>query len=40
MVNPDVDSCAKTLNHRKIIRKTQETTTYWKPNIYWNRNIP
>jgi len=23
MVNPDVDSYAKTLNHRKIIRKTQ-----------------
>jgi len=24
MVNPDVDSYAKTLNHRKIIRKTQK----------------
>jgi len=28
MVNPDVDSYAKTLNHRKIIRKTQKTATY------------
>jgi len=34
MVNPDVGSYAKTLNHRKIIRKTQKTTTYWKPNEY------
>jgi len=24
MVNPDVDSHAKTLNHRKIIRKMQK----------------
>jgi len=32
MVNPDVDSYAKTLNNRKIIRKMQKTTTYWKPN--------
>jgi len=24
MVNPDVDGCAKTLNHRKIIRQTQK----------------
>jgi len=24
MTNPDVDSYAKTLNHRKIIRKTQK----------------
>jgi len=34
MVNPDVGSCAKTLIHWKIIWKTQETTTYWKPNKY------
>jgi len=33
MVNPDVDSYAKTLNHWKIIRKMQKTT-YWKPNEY------
>jgi len=26
-VNPDVDSYAKTLNHRKIIRKTQKQQT-------------
>jgi len=39
MVNPNVDSYAKTLNHRKIIRKTQKTTTYCKPNEYYNRNI-
>jgi len=25
MVNPVVDSCGRTLNHRKIIRKTQKT---------------
>jgi len=36
MVNPDVDSYAKTLNHRKIIQKT---ATYWKPNEYQNQNI-
>jgi len=34
MTNPDVDSCAKTLNHRKIIRKTQKTTSYWKRKAY------
>jgi len=28
MVNPDVDSYAETLNHWKIIQKTQKTTTY------------
>jgi len=22
MVNPDVDDCTKTINHRKILRKT------------------
>jgi len=32
MVNPDVDSYAKTLNHRKIIRKKHKTTTFSKPN--------
>jgi len=32
LVNLDVDSYAKTLNHRKIIRKTQKITNYWKPN--------
>jgi len=31
MVNQDVD--AYTLNHRKILRKTQKTTT-WKPKGY------
>jgi len=34
MVNPDVDSYAKTLNHRKTIWTTQKTTTYWKSNEY------
>jgi len=34
MVNPDVDNYAKTINHQKIIRKTQKITTYWKPNRY------
>jgi len=33
-VNPDVDSYAETLNHRKMIRKTPKTTTYWKSNDY------
>jgi len=39
MVNPDVDGYAKTLRYRKIIRKTQKTTTYLNPNEYQNRNI-
>jgi len=30
MVNPDVDSHAKTLNHRKIIRKTQKNNNLLK----------
>jgi len=30
MVNPDVDSYAKTLNHRKIIRKTQRNNNLLK----------
>jgi len=30
MVNPDVDSYAKTLNHRKIIRKTQKNNNLLK----------
>jgi len=29
MVNPDVDGFTKTLNHLKILRNTQKTTTYW-----------
>jgi len=33
-VNPDVDSYAETLSHRKIILKTPKTTTYWKANEY------
>jgi len=33
MVNPDMDIYAKTLNHRKLIRKMQKTT-YWKENEY------
>jgi len=28
MVNPDVDSYTETLNHRKILRKTQKSATY------------
>jgi len=39
LVNPDVDSYAETLNHHKMIRKTQKITTYWKPKEYYNRNI-
>jgi len=36
MMNPDVDGCAKTLNHRKLLRKTQKnnlmkTKTRLKP---------
>jgi len=27
MMNPDVDSDTKTLNHRKILPNTQKTTT-------------
>jgi len=30
MVNPDVDSYAKTLNHRKIIQKTQKNNKLLK----------
>jgi len=29
-----VDGYTKTLNHWKTIRKTQKTTTYWKPKEY------
>jgi len=29
VVNPDVDDYNKTLNHRKILRKTEKATTYW-----------
>jgi len=40
IVNPDVDSCAKTLNHWKIFRKTQKNNllkTKWilKPKYHW-----
>jgi len=34
IVNPDMDGCAKILNHRKIFRKTQKTTTCWKSKHY------
>jgi len=34
MVSVDVDGYTKTLNHRKIHRKTQKTTIYWKPEEY------
>jgi len=34
MVDPDVDGCVETLNHRKILRKTQKKTTYWQPKEY------
>jgi len=30
MVNPDVDTYAKTLNHRKIIRQTQKNNKLLK----------
>jgi len=33
-VNLDVNGCTKTVNHRKILRNTQKTTTYWKPKGY------
>jgi len=39
MVNPDVDGYIKTLNHRKILRKTRKTTTYCKRKEYWNRSV-
>jgi len=32
ILNPGVDVHTKTQNHRKILGKTQKTTTYWKPN--------
>jgi len=31
VVNPDVDGYANTLNHRKILGKTQKATTCCKP---------
>jgi len=34
MMNPDVDGYTKTLNHRKRLRKTQKTTTNWKPKEF------
>jgi len=34
IVNPDVDVHTKTRNHRKPLRKTQKTTTYWQPKEY------
>jgi len=36
MVNAVVDGFSKTLNHRKIIRKTHKN--YWKQKECWNRN--
>ena len=37
MANPaDGGGHAKTLNRWKLLRKTQKTTTYWKPKEYWN----
>jgi len=39
MVNPDVDGYAKTLNHRKIIWKTQKNSNLLKTNECLNRNI-
>jgi len=37
-LTPDVDGYTKTLNHRKILRKSSEkrneTRTYWKPKEY------
>jgi len=34
MLNPDMDGYTKTLNSRKLHRKTKKTTTYWKPKQY------
>jgi len=34
MVNPDMDGYTKTLNHLKMFRKPQKTTTCWKPKKY------
>jgi len=33
-MDPDVDGFTKTLNHRKILQKTQKTTTYQKVKEY------
>jgi len=35
IVNPDVDvyTKTKTLNHRKTLRLSQKTATYWKKRI-------
>jgi len=30
MMNPDVDGCNKTLNHRKILRKTKKNKNLLK----------
>jgi len=30
MVNPDVEGCTKTIDHRKVLRKTKKTTTILK----------
>jgi len=32
MVNQDMDGCAKTLIHRKILQTPKESTTHRKPN--------
>jgi len=34
VVNPDMGVYTKKRNHRKTLRKTQKTTTYWKPKEY------
>jgi len=37
MVNPVVDGHTKILIYRKIVRKIQKKTTYWKPKYKWIR---
>jgi len=39
MVNPDVDGCAKTLNHRKIIRQTQKNNKLLKTNTKTEKSL-
>jgi len=39
MVDRNADGNTKTLSYRKILRKTQKTTTYWKPKEYWTLNV-
>jgi len=39
MVNPDVDGCSKTLNHRKIFRKRKKTQQSAEKRKYTKTDI-